>query len=101
MEEDDAEVGALVVRLRDEAAVHVRVPARLVDEQLAHVVEPLERKAALVEDRGALERRHTAGDDAKRLAGGVVVGRLDYEAAYGPFSIGTSTKLPHSVHEPS
>ena len=101
MEEDDAEVGALVVRLRDEAAVHVRVPARLVDEQLAHVVEPLEREAALVEDRGALERRHTAGDDAKRLAGGVVVGRLDYEAAYGPFSIGTSTRLPHSVHEPS
>jgi hypothetical protein len=48
-----------------------------VDEQPAHVVEPLEREAALVEDRGALERRHTAGDDAKRLAGGVVIRGLD------------------------
>jgi hypothetical protein len=101
MEEDDAEVGARVSGLRHEAAVHVRVPARLVDEQLADVIEELEREAALVEDRGALERRHTAGNDAKRLAGGVVIRRLDYEAVYEPFSIGTSTRLPHSVHEPS
>jgi hypothetical protein len=79
MEEDDAEVGALVVGLGDEAAVHVRMSAGFVDEQLAHVIQPLERKAALVEDRGALERRHTAGDDAKRLAGGVVVGCLNLQ----------------------
>ena len=53
VEEDDAEVGVVVVRLDDEAAVHVGVPARLVDEQPAHVVEPLERVAPLVEDRRA------------------------------------------------
>jgi hypothetical protein len=53
-----------------------------VDEQLAHVVEPLEREAALVEDRGPLERAHTAGDDAKRLAGGVVVGSPNEEVGY-------------------
>jgi len=72
-----------------------------VDEQLAHVVEPLEREAALVEDRGAAKGLHTAGDDAKRLAGGVVIRRLDYEVGYAPFSMGTSTRFPHSVHEPS
>ena len=32
VEEDDAEIRAVVVRLADEAAVHVRVAARLVDE---------------------------------------------------------------------
>ena len=51
VEEDDAEVGAVVVRLDDEAAVHVGVPARLVHEQAPHVVEPVVRVAALVEDR--------------------------------------------------
>jgi hypothetical protein len=101
VEEDDAEVGAVVVRLGDEAAVHVGVPAGLEDEQLANLVEPLECEAPLVEDRGALEPRHTAGDDAKRLACGVVVGRPNDEVGYDPRSIGTSTRLPHSVHEPS
>ena len=57
MEEDDAEVGAVVVRLDDVAAVHVRVPARLEDEEPADVVEPLERVAPLVEDRRAREQR--------------------------------------------
>ena len=56
VEEDDAEVGAVVLRLGDEAAVHVGVPARLVDEQPAQVVEPLGGVAALLEDRVAAER---------------------------------------------
>ena len=77
MEEDDAEVGALVLRLGDEAAVHVRVPARLVDEQPPHAVEPLGRQAALLEDRPALELRHAARDDPERLAGRVVVDRRE------------------------
>ena len=79
MEEDDAEVGAVVVRLDDEAAVHVGVAARLVDEQPADVVEPLEREAPLVEDRRAFERLDAAGDDPERLAAGVVVDGLDQE----------------------
>ena len=77
VEEDDAEVGAVVVRLDDEAAVHVGVPARLVDEQPAHVVEPLERVAALVEDRRAARRFDAARDDPEGLAGRVVVDRAD------------------------
>src|SRR5262245_50735797 len=51
VEEDDAEVGAVVVRLDDVALVHVGMAARLVHEQPADVVEPLERVATLVEDR--------------------------------------------------
>ena len=51
VEEDDAEVGAVVLRLGHEAAVHVRMAARLVDEQLPDVVEVLERVPSLVEDR--------------------------------------------------
>ena len=51
----DAEV-ALLVRLGDEAAVHVGVPARLVDEERAHVVEVLLRVAALLEDGRARDR---------------------------------------------
>ena len=59
VEEDDAEVGAVVVRRDDVTAVHVRVTARLEDEQAAHVVDVLEREAAPFEDRRALERRRT------------------------------------------
>jgi hypothetical protein len=53
------------------------MPARLEDEQAANVVEVFGRIPALLEDRRAIERRHAAGDDPKRLAGGVVVDRLD------------------------
>ena len=77
VEEDDPEVGAVVVRRDDVAAVHVRVPARLEDEEPADVVEALSRVAPPLEDRRALERRDAGGDDAERLAAGVVVDRLD------------------------
>jgi hypothetical protein len=77
VEEDDAEVGAVVVRRDDMAAVHVRVTARLVDEQPPHVVEPLERIATLLEDRRAAQRLDAARDDPERLAAGVVVDGLD------------------------
>ena len=81
MEEDDAEIGAVVVRLDDEAAVHVGVPSRLVDEQPAHVVEPLERVASLVEDRRAARRVDAARHDPERLARRVVVDRADLHDA--------------------
>ena len=86
MEEDDAEVGVRVVRLDDEAAVHVRVAARLVDEQPANVVEALERVAPLVEDRRALRQLDATGDDPERLAGRVVVDRADL---HGPTLVAT------------
>ncbi len=75
MEEDDAEVGAFVLGLGHEAAVHVGVAARLVDEQAANVVDVLEGVAPLVEDRAAGQRVDAAGHDAERLAGRVVVDR--------------------------
>ena len=81
MEEDDAEVGA---RRRsggdDVAAVHVRVAARLEDEQPADVVEPLERVASLLEDRRAAQGLDPTRDDPERLAAGVVVDDLDARA---------------------
>ena len=77
VKEDDAEVGAVVLRRHDVAAVHVGVPARLEDEQAAVGVEVLERETAPLEDRRAVERRDAARHDPERLAAGVVVDRLD------------------------
>jgi hypothetical protein len=78
VEEDDAEVGVLVVRLDDVAAVHVRVPARLEDEQPTDVVEPLERVTPFLQDRAAAERLHSSRDDPERLPAGVVVDGADH-----------------------
>jgi hypothetical protein len=77
VEEDDAEVGTVVVRLDDVAAVHVRVSPRLEHEEAPHVVEPLERVAPLVEDRRPSERIGASGHDAERLPAGVVVDGAD------------------------
>jgi hypothetical protein len=48
-----------------------------VHEQAPDVVESLRREPAFLEDRAPLEGRDTAGDDAERLTGGVVVNGLD------------------------
>ena len=80
MEEDDTEIGVAVVRLDDEAAVHVGMSPRLVDEQPPHVIEPLECVAPLVEDRRAVRSIDSAGHDPERLAGSVVVDRADLHA---------------------
>src|SRR5439155_10738050 len=72
VEEHHAELGAVILRLRDKAAVHVGVPARLEDESLANVVEMLQREAPLPEDGLSLEARHATADNAERLAGGVI-----------------------------
>ena len=77
VEEDDAEVRAVVVRLDDVAAVHVGMPARLVDQQAAYVVEPVVGVASLVEDRRPAQGIDAAGDDPERLAGSVVVDRAN------------------------
>ena len=81
MEEDHAEVRAVVVRLDDEAAVHVGMPSRLVDEQTAHVVDALERVAALVEDRRPTQRLDPVRHDPEGLPCGVVVGCADLHSA--------------------
>ena len=83
VEEDDPEVGAVVVRRDDVAAVHVRMPARLEDEQPPHVVGLLEREAPALQDRRTLEGRRPARDDAEGLAARVVVDDLDPHAAHG------------------
>ena len=77
MEEDDTEVRAGVVRLDDEAAVHIGMASRLVDEQPTNVVESIERIAALVEDRLASWSLDSTGHDPEGLACGVVVDRVD------------------------
>ena len=53
VEEHDAEVGVRVVGRRDEAAVHVGVAARLVDEQPADVVEVRRRPSGGAPGRSA------------------------------------------------
>ena len=77
VEEHDAEVGAVVVRGRDEAAVHVGVTARLVDQQVADIVDMVRRPTAALEDRAPFELGDPADHDPERLAGGVVVDRFD------------------------
>ncbi len=79
VEEDDAEIGAVVVRRAHEAAVHVGVPTRLVDEQLSDRIKPIGREAAPFEDRRALRLPDAARHDAKRLPARVVVGRPNRE----------------------
>ena len=88
VEEDDAEIGSVVVRRDDVAAVHVCVAARLEDEEAAEAVEVLAREAAAVEDRLALERRHAAGHDPERLAARVVVDDRDPRRGHSSEKLG-------------
>ncbi len=81
VEEDHPQLRARVLRVGDETAVHVGVPARLEDQQLPDMVEVFERIAPLLEDGGAAQRWHTAADDPERLAGGMVVDGTDHEVA--------------------
>src|SRR5215217_708154 len=87
VEEEHTQVAALGDRVGDEAAVHVSVAARLVDEQRPDVVEVLLRVPALVEDRRARDRVHRSGDDPERLAGGVVVDGRDNASSLGHAAI--------------
>ena len=77
VEEDHAEIGVVVVRLDDVAAVHVGMASRLVHEQAADVVQPLERVPALVEDRRAAQPVDPVRDDPEGLARSVVVDGAD------------------------
>ena len=79
--EQDTELGPFIVRWHEEAPVHVSVAARLVAEQLAHAVDLLRARRVLtpVPDRGARDLERAEIDDPKRLAGGVVIGRLDLD----------------------
>ena len=88
VEEHDAEIGAVVVRRHDVAAVHVGVAARLEDQEAPEPIEPVAREAAPLEDRPALEGRHAARDDAKRLAARVVVDGRDAERAHSSEKLG-------------
>jgi len=92
VEEDDAQVGH--GRLRDEAAVHVGVAARLVDEQPAHVVQVLAGPAPPLQRGAALQRRDPVHHDAERLPRGVVVDRRDRRHASNR---GTAAKSADAV----
>ena len=75
--EQHAQLGAGVVGLDEEAAVHVGVPARLVAEQPPHALglRALERERPALGDRRARQLRGALEDDPERLAGRVVVRR--------------------------
>ena len=77
--EQHAEVGAVVVGRDDEAAVHVGVPARLLDEQPPDAVDGLGPggvRAPFGHGR-ARDLERALAHDPERLARRVVVGRLD------------------------
>src|SRR6187431_2769887 len=93
VEEHDAEIGALVVGLDDETAVHVGVAARLVDEKPSNVVELLERVTALFENRRAARRLDAGRHDPERLARGVVVDGADLH--------GSTLDEDRSIEDPS
>ena len=73
VEEDDAEVGPDVVCRHDVTSVHVGVAARLEHEEPADVVQALQCIAAPRENRLSAQRLDTSGDDAERLAAGVII----------------------------
>lgn len=79
--EQDPQVCATIVGRHEETAVHVRVPARLVAEEPAHAVDPIAapRVIAPVANGRPADLERGSVDDPKRLAGGVVVGRLDLD----------------------
>src|ERR1700686_414052 len=83
MEEDHPKLGALVFWLGDKTAIHVGVPTWLEDEELADLVEVIERVAPLLEDGPSAQERDTTADDAEGFAGGVVVHRAHQQAAAG------------------
>jgi len=77
--EQHPEIGAVIVRGNEKAAVHVRVPARLVTQHPAHAIHLLGLRGVLAPRThgraGNLD--HPSLDDPERLAGRVVVRRLD------------------------
>jgi len=81
VKEENAEVCTFVDGIGQEAAVHVRVPAWLADEQTANVVKVFERITALFQHCVAGDGPDAAVDDPERLAGGVVVDGGDEHAA--------------------
>jgi hypothetical protein len=77
VEEEHAELRPVVDGIGDEAAVHIGMAARLVDQELPHAVEVLGRIAPLVEHRLAGNRPDAPGHDPEGLTGRVVVDRCD------------------------
>jgi hypothetical protein len=77
--EQDTEICPGVVGRRDEAAVHVSVTTRLETEHLPQPVHCRvgDRPGAPVGDAIARDRDRGFGDDAKGLAPGVIVDRVD------------------------
>ena len=84
MQEQDAEIGVGQIRGDQQRAVHVGMPARLGHQHPAQMVQPVARIPPLLQQRGALERRVAAGDDAHGLAASVHLdGRDAIDAVHG------------------
>ncbi len=73
MHEQHAGVGLARGRLGQQRAVHVDVAARLKDQRLAEVIEPLLRPGALFQHGAAIRRGQPVNDQAQRLSGRVRV----------------------------
>ncbi|GIG78637.1 hypothetical protein Pka01_17640 [Planotetraspora kaengkrachanensis] len=66
---------AFVIGLGEEAAVHVRVPARLEAQQFAQAIDVrvADREHALVRYGRAFDGHRRVADDPERLPSGVVI----------------------------
>ena len=94
VEEHDAEIGPVVVRRRDEPAVHVGMTAWFVDDESANIIEVVSGPASPLEDRPTLQLRDAPGHDPERLAGRVVVDGPDR-------SLEGLSVVAHRVRSPS
>ena len=92
LQEQHAQISVGQIGLDQQGPVHVGMTTRLGHQQAAKMVEPSLGEAALVEERGALERRIAARDDPHRLATGVHLDRGDpvpalHCARYSPLPV--------------
>ena len=87
MKEDDPELGAIVLRLGHETAVHVGVTAGLEDEKLTDGVEVFERVAPLLHDGATAQGRDAATDNPKGFARGVIIDARHHQAAAGRWPV--------------
>ena len=77
VEEYGAEVRALVVGFGYEAAIHIGVTARFIDDKLSYVIESLHCVQAFIEHGVSVDGGYAAADYAERLARRVVIDRAD------------------------
>ena len=79
VKEDHAKICTGIVRGRDEAAIHIGVAARLVDEEASNVVDICGSPQPTLAYSRTADLRRALDDDPERLTSGVVVDRVHFQ----------------------